>query len=160
MIQPYHAGAGNLYAVEYFRLARRVLKDDGLMLQWIGELPETQYKLIMRTFLSVFPETTLWFMGHLMVGATQPLQIDRAAFERKLHDPTTRAALEQVRLASWEALLGLYWAGPDELRQYVGPGPLLSDDRPLVEYFLSLPRNEPLRDVSGVRGDVQRHVRR
>ncbi|MBI2323272.1 MAG: fused MFS/spermidine synthase, partial [Chloroflexi bacterium] len=160
VIQPYHAGAGNLYSVEYFRLARRVLKDDGLMLQWIGELPETQYKLIMRTFLSVFPETTLWFMGHLMVGSTQPLQIDRAAFERKRADPATRVALEQMRAGTFEALLGLYWAGPEELRRYVGAGPLLSDDGPMVEYFLSLPRNEPPRDVSGVRGDVQRHVTR
>src|SRR5205823_6826745 len=81
IIQPIHAGAGSLYSAEYFRLARNALEEDGLMLQWIGPLPETQYKLIMRTFLSVFPDTTLWYEGSLLVGARHPLQLDPADFE-------------------------------------------------------------------------------
>ena len=36
IIQPSHAGAGNLYSREYFTLVRRALKDNGLALQWIG----------------------------------------------------------------------------------------------------------------------------
>jgi hypothetical protein len=33
------------------------------MLQWIGHREESHYKLIMRTFLQVFPHTTLWSNG-------------------------------------------------------------------------------------------------
>jgi hypothetical protein len=51
----------------------------------------------------------------------------------------------------------MYRAGPDELRAFVGPGPLLTDDRPLVEYFLSLPRDREV-DLSTLRGDVRRLV--
>jgi hypothetical protein len=36
----------------------------------------------------------------------------------------------------------------------VGPGPILTDDRPLIEYFLSLPQNERDIDLSGLRGNV------
>jgi hypothetical protein len=54
------------------------------------------------------------------------------------------------------ALLGRYWAGPDELRRYAGAGPVLTDDRPMVEYFLSLPLQDPPSDLGGVRGDVRR----
>jgi hypothetical protein len=36
----------------------------------------------------------------------------------------------------------------------VGDGPVLTDDRPLTEYFLSLPRAEEV-DLTGVRGDVR-----
>ncbi|HZU04549.1 MAG TPA: fused MFS/spermidine synthase [Chloroflexota bacterium] len=159
LIGPTHAGAGALYSAEYFRLARAALRDDGLMLQWLVPLPETQHKLIVRTFLSVFPEATLWFQGTLLVGTKQPLWLDPAAFERKLANPDVRAALATVGLDSFEALLAQYWAGPAELQRYAGPGPILTDDRPLVEYFLSLPRGERMADLSAVRGDPRRHLR-
>jgi spermidine synthase len=159
VIQPTTAGSGNLYSAEYFQLVRNVLRDDGLVLQWIGIRPETTYQLIMRTFLSVFPNTTLWANGQLMVGTKQPLGLDSLAFERKLQDPLTREALESIGVLSFEMLLALYTAGPEELQQLVGPGPILTDDRPRVEYFLSLPRSEPIIDLSHMRGDVLRHVR-
>jgi hypothetical protein len=54
-------------------------------------------------------------------------------------------------------LLAMYRAGPDELRAFVGPGPVLTDDRPLVEYFLSLSRDREI-DLSPLKGDVRRHV--
>ena len=53
--------------------------------------------------------------------------------------------------------LKLFVAGPDELRQFVGDGPVLTDDKPMVEYFLSLPRDRDV-NLSGVRGDVTRYV--
>jgi len=34
---------------------------------------------------------------------------------------------------------------------------VLTDDRPLVEYFLSLPRDKQV-DLSGLRGDVRTRV--
>jgi len=159
IIQPFHAGAGSLYSAEYYRLARNALEDDGLMVQWIAG-SETQYKLIMRTFLSVFPHTTLWAQGSLMVGSKSPLRLDRADFERKLKHPDTQKTLEKVGLGAFETLLGMYTAGPDELRQFVGRGATLSDDQPMVEYFLSLPWQDARVDLSGLHGDVGRHVTR
>lgn len=152
IIQPIHAGAGNLYAVEYFRLVRNALADSGLVLQWIGQRSDIQYKLILRTFLTVFPETTLWADGTLLVGTKEPLRLDRAAFEHKLTDPALQTALTNVGLGSFEALLAHYTAGPEELREFVGPGPILTDDRPVLEYFLSLPRDDRPVDVSGFEG--------
>jgi spermidine synthase len=160
IIRPHHAGAGNLYSAEYFRLARAALKDDGVMVQWVDPQSETQYKLIARTFMSVFPETTVWGEGRLLVGTKGPLRLDPAAFERKLGDPAAREALSAIGLGSFEALLAFYLAGPDELRRFVGPGPILTDDRPLVEYFLSLPRADRAADLGTLRGDVRRHIPR
>jgi spermidine synthase len=154
LIQPIHAGAGNLYSREYFQLVADALADDGLVLQWIGHRPDSQYKLIMRTFLDVFPYTTLWADGQLMVGAKRPLHLARAAFDAKRSNPVTRAALDEIGLDSFETLTSWYVAGPDELRRFVGAGPLLSDDRPLVEYHRSLPAGEPMVDLRAVRGDV------
>lgn len=111
----------------------------------------------MRTFLSVFPETTLWVDGSLMIGALEPLRLRRRDLESKLQVPARREMLAELGITSFEKLTSLYLAGPAELRRYVGEGPVLTDDRPIVEYFLSLPRDREV-DLSGVAGDVTRHI--
>ena len=160
VILPQHAGAGNLYSVEYYRLMRRVLNNRGIALQWIGSPTDTEYKLIMRTFTTVFPHTTLWQGGSLMVGSSRPLVLDEHAFERKLERPSVRTALRDVGLGTFSELLARYTAGPAELRAFVGDGTILTDDRPLTEYFLSLPQHDAAVDVSRLQGDVNRHVLR
>jgi spermidine synthase len=158
LIQPEHAGAGNLYSREYFTLARRALDEDGVMLQWIGHRPVTSYKLILRTFLAVFPETTLWADGHLLVGSRRPLRLRREAFEGKLLDTVTRDALTALGLGSFDALRASFVAGPVELRAFAGSGDLLTDDRPLIEFHRTLPPNDPQVRLEGVRGDVNKYV--
>lgn len=152
IIQAIHAGAGNLYSADYFRLVRGTLTDSGLAVQWVFGT-DAEYKTIMRTFLSVFPNATLWGDGSFMVGSRRPLQVSRGDLEVKLQIPEVRAALAAIGIASFEDLLALYTAGPAEMKRFAGAGPLLSDDRPALEYFLALPR-EPL-DISGLRGDVK-----
>ena len=159
LIQPEHAGAGNLYSREYFTLVKNALTADGIALQWIGHRPDTQYKLIMRTFLDAFPETTLWLDGQLMVGSVRPLTLSPALVDAKRARPETRAALDEVGLDSFATLTSWYTAGPAELRRFVGSGPLLTDDRPLVEYHRSLPADRRPADLRGVRGDVAALVR-
>jgi spermidine synthase len=158
VILPIHAGAGNLYSVEYYRLMRRVLHNRGIAVQWIGSAGETEYKLIMRTFVSVFPHTTLWHGGSLMVGSSRPLVLDEAAFLRKQTAPPSKAMLDASGFNSFQALLRRYNAGPPELKTFLGEGPILTDDRPLTEYFLSLPQNDRPVDLSKVVGSVSRHV--
>ncbi len=155
IIQPHHAGAGNLYSREYFSLVRRVLSDGGLVMQWIGRRSDSQYKLIMRTFVEVFPNATLWFDGNLMVGSVAPLRLSRAAFEAKRADPRTRDALDAVGLDSFDSLRSWFTAGPTELRQFVGEGPVLTDDQPFIEYHRSLPANDHEVDLSRLRSDVR-----
>jgi len=158
IIQPIHAGAGNLYSVEYFRLAKRALAPGGVMLQWIGARPISHYKLIARTFLDAFPNATVWVRGTLLVGTVEPLRLDAEAFQRKSDQVATRHALTQVGLASFDALLSQYTAGPEQLRAFLGSGRILSDDLPLVEYHRSLPRHEPIVDTSALHGDPDRWV--
>lgn len=158
IIQPIHAGAGNVYSVEYFALARRALSDGGLMLQWVGRRDDLHYRLIMKTFLQVFPHATLWSGGELMVGGTGRLAISRAAFERHRADANVRLALDRVGLDSFEALLARYTAGPAEMRQFVGDGAVITDDWPILEYHRSLP-SSGIVDVAALKGDVTRHVK-
>jgi spermidine synthase len=154
IIQPIHAGAGNLYSREYFSLVRKALKPNGIALQWIGQRSPTQYRLIMRTFLEVFPEATLWLDGNLMVGSVEPLRVDPGLVAAKRLDPRTRAALDDIGLRDAEVLRSWFTAGPAEMRRFVGEGLLLTDDRPLLEYHRSLPSDETPLDLSTLRSNV------
>jgi spermidine synthase len=134
IIVPEHAGAATVWSVDYWRVARDALKDDGIMVQWIPARYDAEYRYIMRSFLEVFPNATLWERGSMLVGSKHPLTLDRAAFERKLEDPQARAAMQAVGITDFDALVAKYTAGPDEMRAFVGHGPLLTDDRPRLEY--------------------------
>ena len=56
------AGVGNLFTREFYALARARLQPGGVMVQWfhMHSLPPEQMKLIVATFRSVFPYTSLW----------------------------------------------------------------------------------------------------
>jgi spermidine synthase len=160
IIQPNHAGAGLLYSREYFALMRRALRPGGLVLQWIGERPEAHYKALMRTFLDVFPDATLWHQGQLLVGSLEPLQVDVAALQVRMAVPATKAALAAVNFDGESTLASWYTAGPAAMHRFVGEGPLLTDDRPLLEYHRSFPGGAPKADLDQLRGDVSEVLRR
>jgi hypothetical protein len=87
-----------------------------------------------------------------MVGSHRPLQLKVTDFDWKLAVPAARIALFDLGYPSFDALVSQYRGGPDDLRALVGSGPVLTDDRPLVEYFLSLDREGTI-DLSGLHPD-------
>jgi spermidine synthase len=149
IILPRHAGAGALYSKEYYELVRSRLAPGGLAMQWNGGDSATEYKLLMRTFMSVFPHTTLWGDGSLMLGSLEPFTLSRTAYEAR------RVTFEQF---PWDVatLKRIFIAGPDEIREFIGDGPVLTDDKPMIEYFLSLPRNDAPGGYTGKRIDIDR----
>jgi hypothetical protein len=84
-----------------------------------------------------------------------PLRLRRSDFEWKLQVPGRAQGARDLGAPTFEQLLGMYKAGPDDLRAFVGPGPVLTDDRPLVEYFLSLPRDHDA-DLRPLKGNPSR----
>jgi spermidine synthase len=155
IILPRHAGAGSLYSKEYYELVRNALAPGGLVMQWNGGETETEYKLMMRTFLSVFPYTSLWGDGSLMLGSMQPFELSWSAYEARRKMP------EFTRVFDWDerSLRRNYVAGPDAIRAFVGEGPLLTDDKPVIEYFLSLPKDDRPIDRSLLKGSLDEVLR-
>lgn len=158
-ILPTHAGAGALYSADYYRMVRKVLAPRGLVAQWVSPTGTEQWKMLVRTFLSVFPDATLW-SGQILIGGHGPLEIDAPSLLMKEQEPRTLAILGRDGTLPLSALLTRFTAGPDELRAFVGEGPILTDDQPRVEYFLSLPGNDPHIDLSPLKGDARRHLRK
>lgn len=143
IIRPNDVGAANLYSVEYFRLVRDVLKDDGLMVQWLAPFSDYQYKLLLRTFLAAFPYVTLWSNGDLLVGSKSPIRVDPAILAAKFQQERAATALEHVGLFTAQQVLDRYNASKPELERVAGEGPIITDNHPYIEYFRSLPKDGP-----------------
>jgi len=148
LMLPHLAGAANLYSADYYALARRVLAPGGIMVQWISAESEYQLKMMIRSFLSVFPHVTAWHGGGVLIGSMEPLMLRESNFIWKREYPTVRKAFDDLGFTTFDKLVGTYFTDDARLRAYVGDGPLLRDDKPIIEYFLSLPRNSPAPDMS------------
>jgi hypothetical protein len=96
--------------------------------------------------------------GGLLVGTKQPLRLALTRYRERLKDPAFTGPLGAAGIAGFGGLVRLYTAGPDELRRFLGAGPVLTDDRPLLEFFLSLPQGRPDVSLADLKGDVNRHI--
>lgn len=160
LIQPHHAGAGKLWSVEYWRLAREALAPGGVMVQWVPADRERDHTLIVRSFLEVFPYVTAWAGGSMLVGSNEPQRIDPVAYDERLSEPGVGPALAAAGMGSVEELRAMFTAGRDELIAHVGDGPVLTDDRPRLEYWRSAASDRSLApDLSALRGDPGEVIR-
>jgi spermidine synthase len=141
IIPPRHAMATNLYSADYYRLVKSRLKPGGMVCQWFDRsLPPELYKMLLRTFLEAFPNTTVWQAGMFAVAFPDGMTVDEELKQRvreRFAVPEQGLALHQAGLPSAEEFLSTYWKSPDGAREYVGPGLIVRDDRPYVEYFRS-----------------------
>jgi spermidine synthase len=62
LLVPWRPAEAPLYTQEHFESVRRALTADGIFCQWLPlyQLSPEQLAIILRTFLDVFPEATLW----------------------------------------------------------------------------------------------------
>lgn len=151
-ILPHTAGSNNLNSFEYFRLVRGKLADDGVALHWNGGATAAEHKLILRAFVEAFPHATLWGDGTLMVGSKRPLTLSRSRIEAMLANPEGRKMLALINVENFDHLVKMFRANPEAIRAYLGEGPILTDDKPSLEYFASLPPGE--RDLTRIARDI------
>lgn len=134
-------GSGALYAREHFAAIRSRLTEDGVFCQWLPlhQLDIATLRLIVRTFLDVFPESSAYLAQFsvetpliALIGRREPKTYPAGWLGRRVGDHGLRTRLAQLDLKDDMSLFGLYLGGADELRAFAGPGPLNTDDRPIV----------------------------
>lgn len=135
-VQPWSLAATGLYSHEYFSRIAESLRPGGIAVQWlpIQRLEAVRLAAILRTWFSVFPEGALWWGADdlLAVGSDVPLA-PLAATRFDALPPEGAAALRRMGVGELADLAGRRLADGQVVREVVGPGMLLSDDRPILE---------------------------
>ena len=130
----------NLYSANFYKWCRRILTEDGIICQRIPlkRLPETHLKMIVRTFIEVFPNTTIWYKYTpdfvLLIGTPERLKINYQRFMEKAQSPRIHQALAVDDLDGM-ALLDSFVMGEKAAQAYAGDGPIHTDNHPSLEFF-------------------------
>ena len=95
------------------------------------------YKMILRTFRSVFPHATVWLTKDYSVLLATPVAAGdrlRASAESGSSFRRLRAALDEVDLGDPVSLVATLVLDEQRLGHYVGEGPVNTDDRPHISF--------------------------
>jgi len=143
-----------LYTQEFYRLVREHLTNDGVFVEWLPthSLTKEEFKIIVRTFQSIFPHTSLWVTqgideqgGYaayvLMVASPEPLRIDVGKLRDRLSVEAVHRDLEPFGLDTPEGFLDTFLCAEENLRQWLGDGPVNTDDLPFTQYRTSYSRS-------------------
>jgi predicted membrane-bound spermidine synthase len=142
------SGASVISSLEYYQAGHAHLNPGGIMMQWTpyGSTRD-EFRAHLRTFHAVFPHVMVASgpggFGFYFLGSDQPLAFNDAATREILSRP---GVLEDISSAfdsrettidGWAAKIpALVGMTDDEVSAFTGDGPLITDDRPLPEYFL------------------------
>ena len=136
---PWMAGIASLFTREFFEGARDRLAPGGLLCQWAHtyDISHRDLQSIVATFLSVFPNGTLWLVGDadvLLVGSTEPLDARIAAMAGAMQRPGVAADLATIGVTGPFAVTSLFVAHGDALKAWAHGAPLQTDDRSALEF--------------------------
>lgn len=161
---PWQAGSSRLFTREAFLNARNSLKDGGVMAQWMhlyGVDVET-FRLVVRTFQSVFPHVTLWmdpeFADVIFLGSSAPIEIDPVAMHRLFREnPRVSASLARIGYPDAGSVLKAFVLTEEDARRFAGTGEWNTDNLPHLEFrapkslYSSTALQENVRALLGIR---------
>lgn len=136
---PWMAGIASLFTREFFDGARARLAPGGVLCQWAHtyDISNADLRSIVATFLSVFPDGTLWLVGEadvLLVGSTEPLGARMAGIAGAMQRPRVTEDLASIGLRGPFSVSSLFVAHGEALRAWASGAPLQTDDRSALEF--------------------------
>jgi spermidine synthase len=98
------AGAGSVYSREFYDLAARRLRRNGVLLQWFPShhISARNLYVVVNTVRSVFPYVSVWTHRHqgFVVASNQPLAIDLASVRADQASPSVRPYVRELESGS------------------------------------------------------------
>ena len=147
---PFRSGAGSLYTQEHFKNVKERLAPGGLFFQWLPmyQLTETEYMIIARTMLEVFPQVSLWrngfqpgeevlaLVGHLDRTPLPPTDLDSRGDKQYAVMGKTQYDLANLSLPfNPQTILLFYCGNLTAAKSLFSNHPVNTDDLPLIEYL-------------------------
>jgi spermidine synthase len=136
---PWMAGIAALFTRDFFLAARDRLAPGGVLCQWAHtyDISGDDLRSIVATFLSVFPEGTLWLVGDgdvLLVGSNAPFDPKLSGIAAAWRRTGVAHDLEGVGARSPFALLSLFVGEGRAVADWAGPARVQTDDRAALEF--------------------------
>jgi spermidine synthase len=140
LVVPWRRGEGALFTREQFLAARRALAPGGVFCQWLPlfQLTEIEVEIIIHTFLSVFPEATLW-RGDFsptepalaLIGSPEPGFLDTSTVAQRVTELSPDPANRHLHRpdAVWLHFLGLLSTRNHPFNRR----PMNTENRPWIE---------------------------
>jgi spermidine synthase len=142
------SGVSVISTLEFYQAAKSRLNANGVMVQWVpfGQTL-AEFLAHVRTFATVFPNVRVIAgaggFGLYMIGSDGSVDLDPTSMVAALARPGVLDDIDSApdgrgrTIAQWvDTLQANTWSSGDALRKAVGDGPLVTDDRPMPEYFL------------------------
>lgn len=141
---PWMAGIASLFTQEFFQAAKARLAPGGILCQWAHtyDISNDDLKSIVATFLSVFPDGTLWLVGEgdvLLVASDGPMLPRLAGIAAAWQRPGVAADLATIHAQAPFSVLSMFVAEGAAAAAWAAGAPLQTDDRATLEF--TGPRN-------------------
>lgn len=142
------AGTAVLYSREFYAASLDRLRAHGVMMEWMPyDQTVDEFRSHVQTFAKIFPHVTIVFgpggNGVFMLGSQDAMAFEPARMRDVLSRPGVAADLaatpdaRESSVDDWvRLLLSKVWLTDEDVRGFAGDAPLITDDRPLTEYFL------------------------
>ena len=145
--QSFRPQIASFYTVDFYRDVKKRLTQKGLACQFVpvGFFTEEEFRSVVRSFLEVFPQSTLWFNKYaecILIGSSseQP-QLSNNRLTLLQSDETLRADLDYAHndepwlmMNKMEVFAANFLMGPKTLARLSANAPLYNDDQPILEY--------------------------
>jgi len=133
-LQPYTRGTVSLYSLEFYEACRRRLNPGGVVAQWLPVYNSGVNDIwsMIRTFVEVFDHVLLFLNGNdgILLGSDSEMRIDPS----KPVPERARRDMERIFNGSVYALAGNFICSRDALLKASEGYPVITDDRPILEY--------------------------
>ena len=161
--QLFRPGIISFYTKDFYQRLRQRLEPGGLVTQFVPVrmLSTPQVLDIVATFISVFPQSQLWFNGpeFVLIGRrADAFTLDIPSLEERLGRPEIRRDLHYRHpldantglLNESDSVLGSFLAAAEDLRSLSRGGRILADDVPRFDYELDPHQDIEVRTVGAL----------
>ncbi len=152
-LNPEYAGNSALLSLDYYKLCRSRLADDGIMVQWLAQhFPAAETETVIRSFGLAFEHMELFWIdpnSMILVGSPQPVVFDFDRFAQLLTEADVQADLRAQNMADPYIMVSQRVAGKKALEAGLAPGKPNTWQHPTLEFSVlrevrsnSLPHHE------------------
>jgi spermidine synthase len=160
--QVFRPGLATFYTADFYMNARRKLNSDGIICQFVPTkfLGRDEFRSVIKTFLEVFPESTLWYnkSEFLLIGyKSKEAQVSFGRLDMLSSDEIIS---KDLKYAYWggpdhwlnrrEVFLANFLCGPQSLAKMTAGAQVYRDEVPSLEYLSARKLQRPQEAIVGL----------